>query len=162
MVLRGTTRCYKVLYVILRELEGITRQFEILKVVLRDTTRYYESLWGTRSGTRRYYVLYCKSLCGIRRCLRYNVCLFRGVLPKITFQKNRYEKFYKIHGKATVVESLHYSYFVVSRSTTHSTRSVNCMSSYNWSTQTWKITKESFSFIKSYYQNFFCYFKRCS
>ena len=69
-------------------------------MVLVDTTRYYE--------------LYCKSLCGITRGLcgmwyyeRYNVCFFRGILPKIIFLKNGDEKFYKIHGKATVIESLH-------------------------------------------------------
>ena len=70
-------------------LRGTTRQVELLQVVLRVTMRYYE--------------LYCKSLCGITRDLcgmwyyeRYNLCFFRGILPKIIFQKNRYEKFYKI------------------------------------------------------------------
>ena len=53
-------------------------------------------------------------------------------------------------------------YSVVRRSTTRSTHSINCVSYYNWSTKTWKNTKESFSFLKSYYQKNFCYCKRCS
>ena len=32
--------------------------------------------------------------------------IFRGILPKIIFQKTRYEQFHKIHGKSTVIESL--------------------------------------------------------
>ena len=46
-------------------------------------------------------------------------------------------------------------YPIVPRSTIHSTRSINCGSYYNWSTQTWKNTKESFSFLKSYNQKNF-------
>ena len=75
--------------------------------MLRGTTSHYEVLRVVLVGTTKCCELYCESLCGIIRGVRYNVCFFRGILPKIIFQKNRYGKFYNTRGKITVIESLH-------------------------------------------------------
>ena len=86
-------------------------------MVLQDATRYYEwydeSLRGTASGTRRY----CEVLPVVLQITMWYYekskvqrVLFLGILQKIVFQKKtkkRYEKFYKIHGKPTVIESLY-------------------------------------------------------
>ena len=94
-VLWGSRGCYKWYYEILQgTTSGRTSHYEELRVVLGGTTRYYE--------------LFYESLCGITRGFRYNGRFFRGILPKIIFQKNRYEQFHRIHRKPTVIESLHW------------------------------------------------------
>ena len=69
---------------ILRVLRGTARQYELLQVVLRDTTRYYEcstshyeKLRVILGGTMRYYELVYESLCGITRGFR---CFFPMIL----------------------------------------------------------------------------------
>ena len=94
-VLRDSTSYYKWYY-------------EILQGTTSSSTSHYEEVQVVLRGTRRYYELFYESLCGITRGFRYNEWFFRGILPKIIFQKNRYEQFYKIHGKPAVIESLHW------------------------------------------------------
>ena len=77
---------------------------QVLQVVLRGTTSYCEILRLVLGGTMRYYELHRESLYGITRGLTYNN-FFRGILTRVIFQKNCYEKFYKLHWKPT--ESLH-------------------------------------------------------
>ena len=90
--LRGTT-------------SGTTRHYEVLQYyeALRGTTSvtesHYEVVRVVLGGTRRYYNLYCELLCGIRINLRYSEWFFRDILPKVVFQKNRYENFTKFSGK---------------------------------------------------------------
>ena len=76
VLLPGSTRLYKVL--------------QVVKQVLQDTARYYK--WYLQD-TMRYYEWYYESLWGITRNLRHIKCFFRGILPKVLFQKRRYEKF---------------------------------------------------------------------
>ena len=90
-VLRDSTSYYKWYY-------------EILQGTTSSSTSHYEEVQVVLRGTRRYYELFYESLCGITRGFRYNEWFFRGILPKIIFQKNRYEQFYKIHGVPAVVK----------------------------------------------------------
>ena len=84
----GTTRYYEVL-----------RYYEALRGTTSVTTSHYEVVRVVLGGIRRYYNLYCELLCGIRINLRYSEWFFRGILPKVVFQNNRYENFTKFSGK---------------------------------------------------------------
>ena len=84
----GTTRYYEVL-----------RYYEALRGTTSVTASHYEVVRVVLGGTRRYYNLYCELLCGIRINLRYSEWFFRDILPKVVFQKNRYENFTKFSGK---------------------------------------------------------------
>ena len=108
----GTTRYYTWYYKYYEVLRDSTSYYkwydEILQGITSGSTSHYEKLWVVLGGTTRYYELFYESLCGITRGFKYNEWLFRSIPPKIIFQKNAYEQFHKIHGKSTVIESLHW------------------------------------------------------
>ena len=104
-VLRDARRHYTWYYEVLQDSTSYYKQYyEIQRVVLK-------SLRGTATGTRRYYQV-------LRVVLRIAMwyykkfqlqrVIFRDILPKIIFQKYRYEKFYKIQRKPTVIGSFYY------------------------------------------------------
>ena len=101
----GTTRYYEVLRDSMSYYEWY---YEILQGTTSDSASHYGEIKVVLGGTTRYYELFYESLCGITRGFKYNEWLFRSIPPKIIFQKNAYEQFHKIHGKSTVIESLHW------------------------------------------------------
>ena len=84
-MLRGTTR----------DTTSTTRYYEAVRVTANGTTRYYEELRVVLADTKRYYELFYKSQWDITRGFRYIEWFFRGILPKIIFQKTRYKHFAK-------------------------------------------------------------------
>ena len=102
-VLRYATRCYMWYYETLRgATSGTTKYYEVLRVVLQVTTRchrwYQEVLQGTTSCTASHYV--------VLREVKVQRVVFQKHYSKVIFQENRYEKFYKIHWKPTVIRVL--------------------------------------------------------
>ena len=83
-MLRGTTR----------DTTSTTRYYEAVRVTANGT-RYYEELRVVLADTKRYYELFYKSQWDITRGFRYIEWFFRGILPKIIFQKTRYKHFAK-------------------------------------------------------------------
>ena len=107
----GTTRYYTwhyEYYMMLRDSTSYYKwYYEILQGITSGSTSHYEKPRVVLGGTTRYYELFYESLCGITRGFRYKEWFFRGILPKIIFQKKCYEQFHKILGKPIVIQSLH-------------------------------------------------------
>ena len=107
VVLRGATRCYEVLHVILQELRCTTRQFwvttsgtmrycEVLQVTMRHYKWYQEVLQGNTSCTGNHYVVLWE---------------VKGTTSDFwegfSQRSSKFMKFYEIDGETTLIESLH-------------------------------------------------------